>query len=91
MPISKSGKKRIRQNVVQRLRNRSHKSMLKTQIKKLTSSLENKDIEEAEKQLSLAAKGLDKLAAKNIIHKKTASRKKSRLAIRLNKQKDNKS
>jgi small subunit ribosomal protein S20 len=91
MPTSKSAKKRVRQNAVRRMRNRSDKSALKTQIKRLVSAVENKNTEEAEKHFSLTMKGLDKLASKNIIHKNTASRKKSRLARMLNKQKAAKS
>lgn len=87
MPTNKSAKKRVRQNAVRRIRNRSYKSALKTQIKKFTSAVENKDIGEAEKQLSLVTKKLDKLASKKILHKNMASRKKSRLAKALNKQK----
>lgn len=87
MPTSKSAKRRVRQNAVHRMRNRRDKSALKTQIKKLVSSVENKNIEEAEKHFSITTKGLDKLASKHIIHKNTASRKKSRLARMLNKQK----
>ncbi len=87
MPTSKSAKQRVRQSAVRRMRNRSDKSALKTQIKRLVSAVENKNIEEAEKHFSLTTKGLDKLASKNIIHKNTASRKKSRLARILNKQK----
>ncbi len=91
MPTSKSAKRRVRQNAVRRMRNRGDKSALKTQIKRLISSVENKNFEEAEKHFSLTTKRLDRLASKNIIHKNTASRKKSRLAKMLNKQKAAKS
>lgn len=87
MPTRKSAKKSIRQDVVRRMRNRSDKSALKTQIKKFVSAIKSHDFDEAGKHLSLVTKKLDKIAAKNIIHKKTASRKKSRLARFLNKQK----
>lgn len=87
MPTSKSAKKRVRQSAVHRIANRSLKSALKTQIKKLVSSVEKKDINEAEKHYSLTTKKLDILASRNIIHKKTASRRKSRLAKMLNKHK----
>jgi len=87
MPTRKSAKKTIRQDSVRRMRNRSDKSALRTQIKKFVSAVKNRDFDEAEKHLSLATKKLDKIAAKNIIHKKTASRKKSRLTRFLNKQK----
>lgn len=87
MPTSKSAKKRVRQSEVSRIRNKGFKTALKTQIKKFVSSIEDKNIDEAEKHYSLITKKLDILASKNIIHKKTASRRKSRLAKRLNKQK----
>ncbi len=87
MPTRKSAKKSIRQDAVRRMRNRSDKSALRTQIKKFVSAVKSHDFDEAGKHLSLATKKLDKIAAKNIIHKKTASRKKSRLVRFLNKQK----
>jgi len=87
MPTSKSAKKSVRQDAVRRMRNRERKSALRTQIKKLVLTVKKHDLEEAEKHLFLATKMLDKIAAKNVIHKKTASRKKSRLAKMLNKQK----
>jgi small subunit ribosomal protein S20 len=87
MSIRKSAKKTIRQDSVRRMRNRSDKTALKTQIKKFVSAIKSHDFDEAGKRLSLVTKKLDKIAAKNIIHKKTASRKKARLAKFLNKQK----
>jgi len=87
MSTRKSAKKSIRQDSVRRMRNRSDKSALKTQIKKFVSAIKSHDFDEAGKHLSLVTKKLDKIAAKNIIHKKTASRKKSRLARFLNKHK----
>ena len=87
MPTSKSAKKNVRQDAVRRMRNRERKSALRTQIKKFVLAVKKHDLEEAEKLLSLATKMFDKIAAKNVIHKKTASRKKSRLAKMLNKQK----
>ncbi len=87
MSLRKSAKKTLRQDAVRRMRNRSDKSALRTQIKKFVSAAKSHDFDEAGKHLSLATKKLDKIAAKNIIHKKTASRKKSRLAKFLNKHK----
>ena len=87
MSARNSAKKTLRQDTVRRMRNRKDKSALKTQIKKFVSAIKSHEFDEAEKHLSLVTKGLDKIAAKNIIHKKTASRKKSRLAKFLNKQK----
>ncbi len=87
MSTRNSAKKTLRQDAVRRMRNRSDKSALRTQIKKFVLAVKSRDFDEAEKHLSSATKKLDKIAAKNIIHKKTASRKKSRLAKFLNKQK----
>ncbi len=87
MSTRKSAKKSMRQDAVRRMRNRSDKSALKTQIKKFVSAIKSHDFDEAGKHLSLVTKKIDKIAAKNIIHKKTASRKKSRLARFLIKQK----
>ncbi|ODS31072.1 MAG: 30S ribosomal protein RpsT [Candidatus Scalindua rubra] len=87
MPNSKSAKKKVRKDIKRRMRNREAKSALRTQIKKFVLAVKSNNIEEAEKNLSLASKKLDKVAAKRIIHKNTASRKKSRLAKILNKQK----
>jgi small subunit ribosomal protein S20 len=52
---------------------------MKTQIKKVTTAAVAGDIATAESEFKLAAKKLDQSAAKNVIHKNTAARKKSRL------------
>ncbi len=51
MPIRKSAKKTIRQDAVNRMRNRSDKSALRTQIKKFVSAVKSRDFDEAEKHL----------------------------------------
>ena len=81
MANSLSSKKRIRQNAKQRLRNRAIKSSMKTQIKKVTEATRTgSDADQVEKELRLAQKKIDQAIAKGIIHKNTASRKKSQLA-----------
>jgi small subunit ribosomal protein S20 len=80
MPHTKSAKKRLRQNEKRRLRNRSTKSAIKTQIKKVLATAKSGTPEELRTQLNLAAKKLDKAAAKRIIHPNLAARKKSQLA-----------
>lgn len=79
MPNCESAKKRLRQNVVRRERNKSIKSAVKTQIKKVLAAVEAGDISTAEEQFKLAAKKLDKAGAKGVLHANTAGRKKSRL------------
>jgi small subunit ribosomal protein S20 len=80
---SLSAKKRIRQNAKRRSINRARKSQVKTQIKHFESAVESGDAEAASEQYRLAAKKLDKAAAGSTMHKRTAARKKSRLAQRL--------
>lgn len=84
MAHSLSAKKRVRQNAKRRAINRSRKSQIKTQIKYFESALSSGDVEAASEQYRLVAKKLDKTAAASTMHKRTAARKKSRLAKRLN-------
>jgi small subunit ribosomal protein S20 len=80
MPHTKSARKRLRQNAKRRLLNRSTKSAIKTQIKRVLATAQSGTPEELRTQLNLAAKKLDKAAAKRIIHPNLAARKKSQLA-----------
>ncbi len=79
MPNSKSAKKRLKQDQVRRSRNRSVKSALRTQIKKVYSALEAGDVETAQQEFVTASRKLDKAGSGNVIHKNTAARYKSRL------------
>jgi small subunit ribosomal protein S20 len=81
---SLSAKKRVRQNEKARATNRARKSQVKTQIKRFEDALSRGDAEAATEQYRLIAGKLDKTAATSTMHKKTAARKKSRLAKRLN-------
>lgn len=80
----KSQIKRNRQNEARRLRNKAVKSELKTRVKSAVRIAEARD-ETALEALQLAQRRLDKAAAKGIIHKNQAARRKSRLMKRLNK------
>ena len=84
MAHSLSAKKRVRQNLKRRARNRARKEQLKTQVKGFTAVLTSGDLKKAETELNLTVQRLDKLAAKNTIHKNTAARKRSRLTRKLN-------
>jgi small subunit ribosomal protein S20 len=70
--------------VKRRLINRARKSQVKTQIKRFEAALSSGDANAASEQYRLVAQKLDKVAATSTMHKKTAARKKSRLAKRLN-------
>lgn len=84
MAHSLQAKKRARQNVKKRVINRARKSQVKTQIKHLETALADGNVEAASEQFRLVTKKLDKTAATSTMHKKTAARKKSRLAKKLN-------
>jgi len=87
MPILKSAKKRLRQNIKHNLRNRAYRSALKTQMKKFLSVVKEGNAQVAQEELRLTVKKIDKGVVKGILHKNTASRKKSRLTKKLNQMK----
>jgi small subunit ribosomal protein S20 len=80
MPHTRSAKKQLRKNEKRRLRNRATVKAIKTQIKKVQSAADAGNLDELKKQYDLAAKRLDKAAAKRVIHPNLAARKKSQLA-----------
>ena len=67
-----------------RERNQAVKSRVKTMVKKVLAAVEVKEVEAANAALSVAYKELDKAVTKGIIKKNTASRKKARLAAKVN-------
>jgi len=76
---TKQAKKRIRQADKHHQHNVSLRSMLRTYIKNVRSAIESKNTEEAKKSFQIAVPVIDRMAQKNIIHKNTAARYKSRL------------
>ncbi len=84
MAHSLSAKKRVRQTIKRNARNRSRKELLKQEIKGFNSALASNDAGKAADQLNVVARRLDRNAAKGVIHKNTAARKRSRLAKRVN-------
>ena len=84
MAHSLSAKKRIRQTLKRRARNRARKETLKDQGKGFLTALTSGSIDTAKEAFRKTTQRLDKTAAKRTIHKNTASRKRSRLAKRLN-------
>ena len=81
----KSQIKRNKQNEVRRERNKGVKSSLRTSTKKVHSAVAEGDAEAAVARQREAARALDKAASKGVMHKRTAARKKSRLAREVNK------
>ena len=83
MPNIKSAKKRVKVNETKTLRNKSIKSNLKTTIKKADAAIQTGT--DADASARLAIKKIDQAVAKGVLHKNTASRKKSAIARKLNK------
>ena len=81
---SASAKKRIRQNEKRRTQNRARKAMVKTETGKLLNAIHDGEFQQAQKLFSTVTKKLDQIAAKGTLLKRTAARKKSRLARQLN-------
>jgi small subunit ribosomal protein S20 len=79
MPHTRSAKKNVRKSLKRKLRNRSVKKDVKLQLKAFQAALGG-PLDELKKQYNLAAKRLDKAAARRIIHPNMAARKKSQLA-----------
>ena len=80
---TKSALKANRQNVKRREHNRSMRTKLRTALKSIRASLDAKDLTGAKEALSKTVSIVDKMATKGIIHRNTAGRYKSRLALRL--------
>ena len=81
----KSAKKRIKVIDKKTARNRRVKGHFKAVLKGFDAALEAGNMVEAKELLVKAEKKLNQAAAKNVIHKKAASRKVSRLNKRFNK------
>jgi small subunit ribosomal protein S20 len=80
MPHTRSAKKHLKKSEAQRLHNRAVKKAIKTQIKKVMAAAESGAADQLRKEYNLAAKKLDKAAAKRVVHPNLAARKKSQLA-----------
>ena len=73
MPNTPSAKKRLRQDEKIRVRNQAIKTRVKTETKKVLAGGE----------IVTAFAAIDRAAAKGVIHKNAAARKKSRLVKRV--------
>ena len=84
MAHSKSAKKRVLVAERNRERNQAVKSRVKTMLKRVLVAVETKEVEAANAALSVAYKELDKAVSKGVMKKNTASRRKARLAAKVN-------
>lgn len=83
MPNIKSAKKRVKVIAAKTAQNKAANSALKTQIKKANAAIEGNADNKAE-VVRVAIKRIDQAAAKGILHKNTAARRKSALERKLN-------
>ena len=81
MPQHKSARQRVRQTEKRRLRNRNHRSMMRSMVKRL---VQEEDKEKATALLNEVKAILDRLATKNIIKKNKAANYKSQLEKKVN-------
>ncbi len=79
MANHKSAEKRIRQNARRNEINRSNRSKLRTQIKKLRAAIAGSDKTVSGELLNPTVSVIDKAVNKGLIHRNTAARYKSRL------------
>ena len=84
LPNIKSAKKRVKLIKKKTLRNKSIKTNLKTILKKANTSILELSATK-EDDFKLAIKKLDQAVSKGVLHKNSANRKKSKLALEYNK------
>ncbi|MBL4844653.1 MAG: 30S ribosomal protein S20 [Planctomycetes bacterium] len=87
MPNNNQAKKRVRQNVVHRLRNRVRKAHIRTYGRRIDAALEAGDFATAEAEYVTFQMKVDKAAKTHTIHVNAAARRKSRMASRIHKAK----
>ena len=87
MPNTKSAERRMRNSARKNLHNRSIKSRLHTLEKSYLELLSAGKKDDAAKGLRTLSSAFDKAAKSGTVHRATADRKKSRLALRLAKAK----
>lgn len=84
MPNIKSAKKRVVVSKTKTMQNKIFKTQLKTDIKKYQSAVAAGDKEAAQATYKAAVKKIDQAAARGIIHKNAAARKKSQFTKAIN-------
>lgn len=84
MANSASAQKRARQNIKRRARNMSIKAALRTAARKAEKAIAEGNLDEATTLVAQATRAFDKAVAKNVLHKNTAARGKSRLVRKFN-------
>lgn len=85
MANTKSAEKRIRQAEKRRVRNRYHRSRMRTAVRKLRAMIDDGQSSEAREALPGTLGLIDATAQKGVIHRNAAARTKSRLTLAINK------
>ena len=85
MANTKQAKKRVRQAEKHRQHNASLRSMLRSYVKKVLTSIASGNQKEAQASLQEATPVIDRMVNKGIIHKNKAARHKSRLTAHIKK------
>ncbi|MBR3199127.1 MAG: 30S ribosomal protein S20 [Bacilli bacterium] len=80
----KNAKKRVLVNKKKEERNNSYLASTKTAVKNTLRAINKKDKKEAEANLKIAIKRIDKATGANVLNKNTSARKKSRLTKKVN-------
>lgn len=83
MANTKQAKKRAKQSEKHRQHNASLRSMYRTALKKVVTTIETKDKNAATEAYKIAVPVLDSMVNKGIIHKNKAARHKSRLSAKI--------
>ena len=84
MPNHKSSEKRVRQSEKRRVINRSHRTKVRTYIKKVRTALASGKADEVQNVLPEAISVIDKSVQKGVMHKNAAARYKARLTVQAN-------
>ena len=84
LPNIKSSERSVKTDAERRARNFAVKSTIRTVSRKVVESVTAGNSDEAKAILVKASRTIDKAAAKGVVHKNSAARKKSRLARKLN-------
>ena len=84
MPNHKSAEKRMRQNERRRAINRSNRTSMRTQVKKLRAALAAEDKSPLQETLAQTVSVIDKSVQKGVLHRNAAARYKARLTARVN-------
>lgn len=84
MPNTPTAKAELRKSLKRNERNRSRRSAMRTWIKKTLQAVEEKNVAEAQRSLQMATQLIDKNVKWKQLHAKTAARKKSGLALSVN-------